>query len=115
MVLSTNAVAVCRFGEPYLRIILYSLQKLLYSFETKELPLSGSIILGTPYTFKYFRRNVKTVSWFVFLQVFATEQRLFLSTATDLKGEEFRCLLFRFPVKSIWISSHGFFGDSIYS
>ena len=86
MVLSTNPVPVCKFGVPYLRIILYSLQKFLYSFEIKALPLSDLIVFGTPYTFIYSRRNVKTVSWFVFLQIFATGQRLFLSTATKMKG-----------------------------
>ena len=111
MVLSTNPVPVCRFGVPYLQIMLYSLQKLLYSFEIKALPLSDLIVFGTPYTFIYSRRNVDTVSWLVFLQIFATGHRLFLSTATKMKGEESKCLLFKFPVKSIWNSS-GYFGGS---
>ena len=112
MVLSTNPVPVCRFGVPYLRIILYSLQKLSYSLEIKALPLSDLIVFGTPYTFIYSRRNVKSVSWFVFLQICATGQRQFLSTATNIKGDESKWLLFRFLVKSIWISSPGFFGGS---
>ena len=70
MVLSTNPVPVCKFGVPYLRIVLYYLQKLLYSFEIKALPLSDLIVFGTPYTFIYSRRNVITVSWLVFLQLF---------------------------------------------
>ena len=67
---------VCRFGVPYLRIILYSSKKFLYSFEKKELPLSG-LMFGTPYTFNYSRRNVETVSWFVSSQIFVIGQRLF--------------------------------------
>ena len=105
---------VCRFGVPSLRIMLFSLQKLLYSFEIKALPLSDLMVVGTPYTFKYSRRNVITVSWLVFLQIFATGHRLFLSTATKMKGEESKCLLFTFPVKSIWISSPGYFGDDVH-
>ena len=101
MVLSTNPVPVCRFGVPYLRIIFCSLQKFLYSFEMKALPLSDLIFSGTPYTFIYSRMNVITVSWLVFLQIFATGHRLFLSTATKINGDEFSCLLFRLPVKSI--------------
>ena len=112
MVLSTNPVPVSKFGVLYLRIILYSLQKLLYSFEMKALPLSDLIVFGTLYTFIYSPRNVITVSWLVFLQIFATGQRLFLSTATKIKGEESKCLLFNFPVKSFWISSPGCFGGS---
>ena len=48
MVRSTNHVAVCRFGVPYLRIMLYSLQKPLYSFEIEALPLSDLITSSTP-------------------------------------------------------------------
>ena len=112
MFLSTNLVPVCRFGVPYLRIILYSLQKLFYFFEIKALPLSDLTVFGAPHTFLYSRRNVITVSWFVFLQTFATGQRLFLSTATKIMGEESKCLLFSFPVKLIWIFSPGYFGVS---
>ena len=101
MVHSTNPVSVCRFGVPYLRIIFCSLQKFLYSFEMKALPLSDLIFSDTPYTFIYSSRNVITVSWLVFLQIFATGHRLFLSKATMINGDEFRCLLFRLPVKSI--------------
>ena len=91
-----------------------SLQQFLYSFEIKALALSDYFFSGTPFTFLYSRRNAITVSWFVFLQIFAIGQRLFLSTATKINGEEFMCLLFKFPVKSIWISPPGFFGGSIF-
>ena len=74
--------------------------------------MSDLIVFGTSYTFMYSRRNVITVSWFVFSQIFATDQRLFSSTATYIKGEKSKCLLFRFPVKSIWIFSLGYFGGS---
>ena len=48
IVRSTNPVPVCRFGVPYLRIMLYSLQKRLYSFEIEALPLSDLIAFSTP-------------------------------------------------------------------
>ena len=79
MVPPTNHVPVCRFGLPYLRIIFCLLQKFLYSFEMKALPLSDLIFSGTQYTFIYSRRNVITVSWLVFLQIFATGHRLYQS------------------------------------
>ena len=40
MVLS---IPVCKFGMPFSRIILYLLQKLLYYFEIKALPLSDLV------------------------------------------------------------------------
>ena len=48
MVLSANPVPVCRFAVPYLRIILFSLQYFLNSFDMKALPLSVLIDFGTP-------------------------------------------------------------------
>ena len=83
-----------------------------YSFEIKAPPLSDFICFGTPYIFIYSLRNVITVSWFVFLQILVTGQRLFLSTATRIYSVEGSFLLCRFPMKSSWISSPGVFGCS---
>ena len=48
MLLSANPVPVCRFAVPYLRVILFSLQYLVNSFDMKALPLSVLIDFGTP-------------------------------------------------------------------
>ena len=83
-------------------------------FEIKATHLSDFIRFGTPYTFIYSFTNVITISWLVFLHIFATSHRLFLSTATRMYGLYCSFLLCRFPVKSIWISPPGFFGVSIF-
>ena len=114
IVRSTNPVPVCRFAVPYMRLILCVLQYSMYSLEIKAPPLSDFICFGTPYTFIYSSRNEITVSWFVFLHIFATGHRLFLSTAISMNGLLCSFLLLRFPVKSICISSPGVFGGSIF-
>ena len=81
--------------------------------EIKAPPLSDFIRFGTPYTFMYSFKNEITVSWLVFLHIFATGQQLFLSTATNMNWWDDSFLLCMLPVKSIWISSHGVFGVSI--
>ena len=48
IVLSANPVPVCRFAVLYLRMILFSLQYLLKSFNMNALPLSVLIDFGTP-------------------------------------------------------------------
>ena len=70
--------------------------------------------LRTPYIIMYSLENAITVSWFVFLQILVTGQRLFLSTATRINGVESSFLLCRLPVKSSWISSPGVLGCSIF-
>ena len=114
MVRSTNPVPVCRFAVPYSQIIFCDLQNSLYSFEMKAPPLSDFIRFGTPYTFVYSFNNVMTVWWLVFLHIFATGHRLVLSSAIRIYVLDCKVLLCRLPVKSIWISSSGFFGVSIF-
>ena len=111
---STNPVPVCRLAVPYTRSIFCDLQNFSYSLEIKAPPLSDFIGFGTPYTFMYSFKNEITVSWFVFLHIFATGHRLFLSTAINMNGLVDSFLLCKFPVKSIWISSPGVFGGSIF-
>ena len=65
------------------------------------MPLSDLSIFGTPYTFMYSRMKLITLSRFVCLQIVATAQQLFLSTATSMNVEQFICLLIRFPMKSV--------------
>ena len=77
IVRSTNPVPVCRFAVPYMQLILCVLQYSMYSLEIKAPPLSDFICFGTPYTFIYLSRIEITVSWFVFLHIFATGHRLF--------------------------------------
>ena len=48
IVLSANPVPVRRFAVPYLRVVLFSLQYLLNSFDMNALPLSVLIDFGTP-------------------------------------------------------------------
>ena len=109
MVRSTNPVPVCRLAVPYMRLIFCVLQNSMYSLEIKAPRLSDYICFGTLYTFLYSFRNEFTVSWFVFLHIFATGHRLFLSTAISIKGLVCNFLLLRFPVKSLCISSPGQF------
>ena len=95
-------------------LIFCVLQNSLYFFEIKAPPLSNFICFGTPYISIYSLRNVITVSWFVFLQILVTGQRLFLSAATRIYGVEGSFLLCKFPVKSSWISSPDVLGGSIF-
>ena len=114
MVRSTNPVPVCRLAVSYMRLIFCVWQYSMYSLEIKAPPLSSFICFGTPYIFIYSSRNEITVSWFVFLHIFATGHRLFLLTAISINGLCCNFLLLRFPVKSICISSPGDFGGSIF-
>ena len=86
----------------------------MYSLEIKAPPLSDFICFGTPYTYMYSFGNEITVSWFVFLHIFSTGRRLFLSTAMCINGLVCNFLLLRFPVKSICYSSPSVFGGSIF-
>ena len=101
IVRSTNPVPVCKFAVPYMQLIECVLQYFMYYLEIKAPPLSDFICFGTPYTFIFSSRREITVSLFVFLHIFATGYRLFLSTAISMNGLFCSFLLLRFPVKSI--------------
>ena len=107
MIVSTNPVLICKFAVSYLRIILFSVQGVLYSFHITALPLSVFIDFGTPQRFVYSCRNVITVSWLVFWQTFANAPWQFPSTASCINGEDSKYLLCIFLLKSGWTSSPG--------
>ena len=61
----------------------------------------------------YSLRNVITVSWFLYLHVSTTGNRLFSLPAISIHGVDGNFSLCKFPVKSSWITSPGVFGGSV--